>query len=897
MPSNPLLRLQTGSLYASNDESYFTGTGGPFGFSPFTSQFGGVVSSAGIDAEPFDDTVYGVRAGDEVIFVIAVQNVTAGASAYDVRLHVDLPAGFLIPPDELNLSATDGAGTDLAVSGSLFGPDGLALTAPIGGYDRDSGRNVALVTYALIAGPSLPGPYATIPSQASIVRYASAAGGTNLAAAAPPTASTVVISAAPVPIVTAPGGSVVAKGQLIAFDVTIPIPVGTLRDVRLESVMPGGAAQLALISAEVTAIGAGLRVSGTTVNADGSIAFGSVVNGGTAPGADATITVRFFTLAQGSASGEALIRTILSTATAGGGPRWSASVSSSVDVIVPPAPPDIAGLWTSQRAAPGMAFHALGALSIGSAETSRTGTLAITLQDGSLGRLSGSAAAGSFDAAGTSFVATGTFADLQAAARQVVFTSAALGTERLTVTIIDQVGGIAQTEGAVIAIAPPAVPGEFAIDPGVTVWVTDLRGIYVFSGPGATLQSDLPPQSAAIPTLVGFGTGNQLILPGLGRAVSYTPSSDGSGLLTANGSTVRLIGDYSRTIFSTTSLSGGLTALTATAVPQPRPLFDDDYYLAHNPDVAASGNNPSAHFHDYGWKEGRDPSAAFSTQAYLAKYPDVRQAGMDPLMHYLVYGQYEGRTITPAQVTADPLIDSTYYRATYADVRMSGADPAQHYLRYGSVEGRNPDAFFDTNYYLTQNADVRASGVNPLLHYEAFGFKEGRDPSLLFSVDKYLAAYPTVKAAGTDALADYLTNGRDAGRMSFLVGGTAPADPLVDPAFYARQLGATLVPSGLAGQQQAAWSYSTSGWQKGLDPDAWFDTKYYLNHNPDVAAAHIDPLKHYEDYGWKEHRDPSAVFSNDRYLAVYSDVRDARVNPLIHYVVTGQGEGRASFSV
>lgn len=28
----------------------------------------------------------------------------------------------------------------------------------------------------------------------------------------------------------------------------------------------------------------------------------------------------------------------------------------------------------------------------------------------------------------------------------------------------------------------------------------------------------------------------------------------------------------------------------------------------------------------------------------------------------------------------------------------------------------------------------------------------------------------------------------------------------------------------------------------------------YLAHNPDVAAARIDPLQHYEAYGWKEGR-------------------------------------------
>jgi hypothetical protein len=105
------------------------------------------------------------------------------------------------------------------------------------------------------------------------------------------------------------------------------------------------------------------------------------------------------------------------------------------------------------------------------------------------------------------------------------------------------------------------------------------------------------------------------------------------------------------------------------------------------------------------------------------------------------------------------------------------------------------------------------------------------------------------------------------------------------------------VPTGPAAAQQAAWSYDQTGWQKGLNPDAFFDTNYYLSHNPDVAAAHIDPLLHYENNGWLEGRDPSAQFSTAKYLAAYSDVKAAGMDPLLHYVQFGQAEGRSAFAV
>ena len=220
-------------------------------------------------------------------------------------------------------------------------------------------------------------------------------------------------------------------------------------------------------------------------------------------------------------------------------------------------------------------------------------------------------------------------------------------------------------------------------------------------------------------------------------------------------------------------------------------------------------------------------------------------------------------TTTLSSGTAVPGFDPAYYLARNPDVAAAGVDPLQHFLTFGWHEGRNPSAAFDTNWYLAQNPDVKAAGIDPLLHYGASGSKEGRDPSLMASATKYL---------------------------------TTAVDPLVDAAYYDRQLGATLLPVGLGAQQQATSLYHNGGWQKGLNPNALFDTRYYLVHNPDVAAAHVDPLLHFETFGWKEGRDPSAVFNTQKYLAAYTDVRAANVDPLLHYIQHGQAEGRTAFA-
>src|SRR6266567_2749286 len=75
-----------------------------------------------------------------------------------------------------------------------------------------------------------------------------------------------------------------------------------------------------------------------------------------------------------------------------------------------------------------------------------------------------------------------------------------------------------------------------------------------------------------------------------------------------------------------------------------------------------------------------------------------------------------------------------------------------------------------------------------------------------------------------------------------------------------------------------------------------FDYVYYLAHNPDVAAAHVDPLQHFETVGWKEGRNPSVNFDTTSYLAAYADVAAAHINPLVHFLDAGIHEGRSPFA-
>ncbi|MEZ5831731.1 MAG: DUF616 domain-containing protein [Dongiaceae bacterium] len=76
-------------------------------------------------------------------------------------------------------------------------------------------------------------------------------------------------------------------------------------------------------------------------------------------------------------------------------------------------------------------------------------------------------------------------------------------------------------------------------------------------------------------------------------------------------------------------------------------LFDSEYYLRRNPDVAEAGVDPVLHYVLYGASEMRDPGPWFSTRWYVWRYPDVRESGLNPLYHFIMRGYSEGRLAGP----------------------------------------------------------------------------------------------------------------------------------------------------------------------------------------------------------------------------------------------------------
>jgi hypothetical protein len=72
----------------------------------------------------------------------------------------------------------------------------------------------------------------------------------------------------------------------------------------------------------------------------------------------------------------------------------------------------------------------------------------------------------------------------------------------------------------------------------------------------------------------------------------------------------------------------------------------------------------------------------------------------------------------------------------------------------------------------------------------------------------------------------------------------------------------------------------------------FFNSAYYLETNPDVRAAGMDPAFHYLVHGGREGRDPGPFFSSRAYLARYPDVAAADINALLRYETLGRVENR-----
>ena len=103
------------------------------------------------------------------------------------------------------------------------------------------------------------------------------------------------------------------------------------------------------------------------------------------------------------------------------------------------------------------------------------------------------------------------------------------------------------------------------------------------------------------------------------------------------------------------------------------------------------------------------------------------------------------------------------------------------------------------------------------------------------------------------------------------------ASSLIDAAWYRVKYA-----DRVGGKTDLVLHFLRHGVEQGCDPNPFFDTRWYLDTNPD--AADVNPLVHYLTTGWKEGRDPSPLFSIENYLRENPEVDAAGSEPLADYL-------------
>jgi hypothetical protein len=190
--------------------------------------------------------------------------------------------------------------------------------------------------------------------------------------------------------------------------------------------------------------------------------------------------------------------------------------------------------------------------------------------------------------------------------------------------------------------------------------------------------------------------------------------------------------------------------------------------------------------------------------------------------------------------------------------------------------------------YLEANPDVKNAGVDPWNHYLGSGKFEGRKwypclEQISFTIDrliedlaqdcesarqKYLEANPDVKNAGVDPWNHYLGAGKFEGRKWYPCPG------------------------------QLIYNCERAFGNEAYDCES--ARQKYLEANPDVKNAGVNPWEHYINNGKNEGRKwypcieqiRDCESARQKYLEANPDVKNAGVNPWEHYINNGKNEGR-----
>lgn len=237
-------------------------------------------------------------------------------------------------------------------------------------------------------------------------------------------------------------------------------------------------------------------------------------------------------------------------------------------------------------------------------------------------------------------------------------------------------------------------------------------------------------------------------------------------------------------------------------------IFDPEFYLESNPDVAKENKHPLVHYFREGWREGRSPHLLFDIGYYFKQIDDeIKERQIEPILHFITEGWLKGKK-------PSPYFDPLYYVNTNKDFDFSKLNPLSHFILRGCRDNKNLlHPYLNLQFYAQKYPDVVSSGMDPLKHYIKIGRKEKRQPGVFFDVSWYLDRTPILHELANNILLHHNTHGIKEGKSPV---------PVFDPAFfmatYAGKLNA---------EEDLLLQYLAIGEKSDLRPSVWFDPAFY----------------------------------------------------------------------
>jgi hypothetical protein len=214
-----------------------------------------------------------------------------------------------------------------------------------------------------------------------------------------------------------------------------------------------------------------------------------------------------------------------------------------------------------------------------------------------------------------------------------------------------------------------------------------------------------------------------------------------------------------------------------------------------------------------------------------------------------------------------------WYCARAGTGPLDRADAADLFLERARVADISPAPFFDPGWFRSK---YRVNGVNSFLDYLSDPRQRLAWPSPLFWPRWYSRRHRL--DASQHPFVHYLSSVEE-----------QSPHPLLDVDFL-REQDVTWRTDAIA------LEYIADPARYRLKPHPLFDSGWYLDRNPDVAEAGMNPLHHYLYHGTGEGRAPNRIFNlawyRDNFLDPPFQKRPSGREPLSHYVYLGAARGR-----